>query len=147
MECQLRCLKSKSHKCHWHPDVLAWCADVYRTNRQAYEAMAFGNTLILPHPDTVRHHCARAVTRWGHNNETYDKLGEDVAEWERESREGVLKFDAINIHSGLAWRKVSGPRDAAGPTGRSRWHICAPHVHNMHMHTYIYMLSRGAGSF
>ena len=28
-EDQLRCLKNKNHYCHWHPEVLAWCADVW----------------------------------------------------------------------------------------------------------------------
>lgn len=132
-ECQMRCLRSKSHRCRWHPDVLSWCADVYRFNRKAYEAMAFGNTLILPHPDTVRHHCAQAVTRWGHNDEVYNKVGEDVAGWKRASREGVLKFDAINIHAGLAWRKVSW---APG-----RW-LCVYYAVPHDTHTpYIYILS------
>ena len=68
-ECQLRCLKNKSHRCRWHPEILTWCADVWRTDRRAYEQMANGNVLILPHPDTVRKYCSSAVAQPGHNIE------------------------------------------------------------------------------
>ena len=51
---QLATLRSKSGRCVWHKEVLNWCADVYRANPGAYEHMALGGFLKLPHIDTVR---------------------------------------------------------------------------------------------
>ena len=106
-ECQLRCLRSKSHRCRWHPEVLSWCADVWRRDRGAYEQMAFAGMLLLPHPDTVRKYCSSSVAQPGHNCESYEALGVEMKDWTDAEREVVLKFDEINILSGLAWRKVS----------------------------------------
>ena len=33
---QMRCLRNKSHRCRWHPTVLAWCADILRSLRVIY---------------------------------------------------------------------------------------------------------------
>jgi hypothetical protein len=107
-ECQLRCLHSKRHRCRWHPKVLAWCADIWYRDRGAYEQMAFGKVLILPHPDTIRKMCSRSIARPGHNDALYDSLGPEGATkgWKDEEREVFLKFDEININAGLAWRQV-----------------------------------------
>ncbi len=107
-ECQLRCLRSKSHRCRWHPEVLSWCADVWRRDRGAYEQMAFGGVLLLPHPDTVRKHATSGIAIPGHNVDLYASLGADGATsgWTAAEREFVLKFDEVNVMSGLAWRKV-----------------------------------------
>ena len=108
-ECQIRCLNSKKHRCRWHPEILAWCADVWRTDRRAYEQMAFGNVLILPHPDTVRKHCSSGIARPGHNTEAYKALGREGATkgWKGGEREVFLKMDEIDIKTGgLMWRKV-----------------------------------------
>ena len=107
-ECQLRCLRSKSHRCRWHPKVLQWCADVWTRDRGAYEQMAFGKVLILPHPETIRKQCSRSIARPGHNDELYKSLGPEGATkgWTDGEREVFLKFDELNINTGLAWRQV-----------------------------------------
>jgi hypothetical protein len=107
-ECQLRCLKLKAHKCRWHPRILEWCAEVWRRDRGAYEQVAYGNVLLLPHPDTIRKRCASALQAPGHNMALYARLGEESATKGCSAAEThvVLKFDEINIQSGLAWRKV-----------------------------------------
>lgn len=115
-EDQLKCLASKRHYCRWHPRVLSWCADVWRRNRGAYEQMAFGDVLILPHPDTIRKHVARDVAHPGHDMARYEALGPEGATkgWSESEREFILKFDEINISSGLAWRKVGGKYEFHG---------------------------------
>ena len=107
-ECQLRCLKSKSHRCRWKPEILDWCADVWRRDRGAYEQMAFGGVLLLPHPDTIRKYATNGVSMPGHNVALYESLGPEgeTKGWTAAEREVFLKFDEINILSGLAWRKV-----------------------------------------
>ena len=116
-ECQLRCLNSKSHRCRWHPKVLAWCSDVWTRDRGAYEQMAFGNMMILPHPDTIRKLCSRCVAQPGHNDVLYESLGPEGATkgWKDEEREAILKFDEININQGLAWRKVFFHKTRSAP--------------------------------
>jgi hypothetical protein len=106
-ECQLRCLKSKSHRCRWHPAILRWCSDIWRQDRRAYEAVAFGGALILPHPDTVRKYSNTAVSQPGFNDACFSEIGEHVKLWDKKAREVILKFDEINTLAGLAWRKVS----------------------------------------
>jgi hypothetical protein len=86
-ECQLRCLRSKSHRCRWHPEVMSWCADVWRRDRGAYEQMAFGNVLLLPHPDTVRKHCASSVEQPGHDPARYAAVGQEIKDWSVAERE------------------------------------------------------------
>ena len=118
-ECQLRCLKSKGHRCYWHPKILAWCADVWRQDRKAYEQMAFGGVMILPHPDTVRKYTSSFISRPGHNLAAYSALGCEVKNWSESAREVILKFDEINILNGLAWRKVGGSYEFVGLASKS----------------------------
>jgi len=75
IDCQAKCLQSKANRCRWHPAVLQWCADVWRRDRGAYEMMAFGDMMILPHPDTVRKHSSTLIARMGHDDALYQSLG------------------------------------------------------------------------
>ena len=120
-ECQLRCLVNKSQRCRWNPAVLSWCADVWRRNRAAYEAMAYGGVLLLPHPDTVRKYVAHDVSTPGHDRVRYEELGESGATkgWTDEERQFILKHDEINTYYGLAWRKVGDSYQFHGLASKS----------------------------
>ncbi len=48
-------------RCHWHEEILKWCATIFRKDRGAYELMWSGQMLLLPHPDTIRKRCAAHV--------------------------------------------------------------------------------------
>ena len=110
LENQLATLRSKKGRCVWHVEVLDWCTDVYRRNPGAYQHMAHGGFLKLPHADTVRKLAARANLTSGECRELYDALRKRVEGLPpgKALREMALLFDEINIVGDAAFKVVKG---------------------------------------
>ena len=45
---QLKCIKNPSNYCRWHPQVLAWCSNIYLQNATVYETLGVAGVLKLP---------------------------------------------------------------------------------------------------
>ena len=98
----------RAGRCVWHVEVLNWCADVYRRNPGAYEHMALGGFLKLPHPDTVRKRASRVHASSGECRALYDTLRTRLEGVPAAQREMALLFDEINIAGDVAFKVVNG---------------------------------------
>ena len=114
-ECQLRCLRSKSHRCRWHPRVLEWCLDVWRRDSGAYDQLALGGVLKLPSGEHLRKLSLTGVPTPGHDIERYKSLVGETKGWKPEEREFFLKLDEIHTSCGIAFRKVSFKSSVLNP--------------------------------
>jgi hypothetical protein len=143
-ECQLRCLRNKSHRCVWPDEILKWCCNIWRKDRGAYELMWGGEVAMLPHPDRVRQVCAATYDKPGrnrdrsarraHSNRTckdcagaypthpvpslfrYATIGQEarIRLESDQQRDMVLKADEINIRGDLVWKQRDGEYDLFG---------------------------------
>ena len=110
---QMRCLKNKSHKCRWHPEILEWAAKIYRTDARAYEQFWAGGVIKAPHPDHVRKYCASA-NGTPDNDGRLKALAATAKDFSRRERQVVLKFDEVNCTGELTWKLKDGEYEFFG---------------------------------
>ena len=80
-----------------------------RVSRPAYEAMAYGGLLQLPHERTVEKHSGAAHSEAGHSERLYRGVGEAAKQLPEQAREScALIFDEINVVGDLAFKVLNG---------------------------------------
>ena len=113
-DAQLRALKIKSLRTYWHEEILNWCAKIFRKDRGAYELMWSGQMLLLPHPDTIRKRCAAHYARPGNDDDRYETIRSEMAEFSEIDRNVAVKFDEINTRADLVWKERGGEFELFG---------------------------------
>ena len=89
-----------------HHTLLRRCARVWRMDHRAYEQMAHGDVVILPHPDTVRKHCSNAAGEQD-NSSRLQLIADEVKDFSARGKQVAVKFDEVNTQCGLAF-KIKG---------------------------------------